>query len=331
MDWVVRVEAKDVSTEDLDAFGDWLAADVRHRKEYAKADRLWQNLGRAITREDMEAYRAQNPGHSSRARLIKWRDGRLRWSAFAACAMTLLAGAILWNQVPGTVSPATSPYTYTNNLKQAEQLSLDDGTEVILGANSELTVAFSAGARSIALVSGEAFFNVATELDRPFVVDAGTLSLRVTGTVFDVQRKGSITQVAVAEGSVHLTHPTVLAPAPPGSSRAAGAVTANQVLPLVAGERVIAVENRGFGPVYPIQPERIGAWRQGHLVYSNVPLKAIVEDLNRYDNRSFSIDDATIADIEISATFDSRDINSVLRSLTELLPVKIQQDPAGNV
>ena len=333
IDWVVRVEAKDASDDDLNAFGEWLAADPRHGQAYEEADRLWRRLGSAINRRDLAAYRARKPSRlQDGGPGSVWHRSRHRWSIAAACAATVLVLASPWLVELG--SPVVSKpvqQIYTSGVGATTSITLDDGTAVILGAASTMTATLSADLRSVALTSGEAYFDVAADVDRPFFVAADALRIRVTGTEFDVQRKGRVTQVAVAEGSVRVSHPAVLGPRGSDAGGSVDPITVNQTLTLTAGERVLAVRDQGLGAVGTIKPERIGAWRQDRLVYLDVPLEAIVADLNRYDARTIRVVDRAAAEIEVSATFDGSDVDSVLTSLTELFPVAIAREPDGNL
>lgn len=333
IDWVVRVEAKDASDDDLNAFGEWLAADPRHAQAYEEADRVWRRLGSSISRRDLAAYQAQKPGAPQNdGPWSIWYRSRHRWSLAAACAAVVFVLAAPWLVELGS-SFVGEPVqqTYSSGVGATTPVTLDDGTNVILGAASTMTVTLSADSRSVALTSGEAYFDVATDVDRPFSVAADALGIRVTGTEFDVQRKGRVTQVAVAEGSVRVSHPAFLGPRGADGDSAVAPITFNQTLTLTAGERVLAIRDQGLGEIGTIKPGRIGAWRQDRLVYLDVPLEAIVADLNRHDARTIQVVDRAAAEIEVSATFDGNDVDSVLTSLTELFPVEIAREPDGNL
>ena len=336
IDWVVRVEAKDVSDEELNAFGHWLAADPRHRRAYDEADRLWRSLGRSIDREDLDNYRLKKAA-SAAARapsrvLPRWGDRRL--SAVLGAAAALLLSTLI-GMFHYAAPQSTEPLVehYASGPGDTRPITLNDGTEVTLGAGSAMTANFSDSLRAVALTHGEAFFAVSPDKRRPFLVSAGALKVRVMGTAFDVQRKGRVTLVAVESGEVRVSNPRLLGSANPGSGRsgAGDAIEIEQTLLLRAGERVQATLDQGLGEVGSAEPGTVGAWRHNRLLYRNLPLAAIVADLNRYDSRRIELADAAVGQIDISASFDSRDIDSVLISLTELFPVELRRTPDGRL
>ncbi|MEO1078438.1 MAG: FecR domain-containing protein [Pseudomonadota bacterium] len=329
IDWVVRVEARDVSDDDLNAFGDWLAADPGHRSAYAEADRLWHALGRSVDRAGLEAYRnnAKTPDLIAAAPAAgpRWDIGR---GALAACSLMvvlLVCFVLLYAGAPEPETPVR--LSLAGGSSEIKQFTLDDGTRITLGAGSSASAELSNTGRSVVLHQGEAFFDVVSDVGRPFTVTVGALNIRVTGTAFDVQRKGPVTVVAVAEGQVRLSNPRTLQTASNSGTALAQPPRISQTLTLNAGEHVLAARDDGFREVLAIKPENIGAWRDSRLVYTNVPLEAIIADLDRYDARSITIEESEAAAVTLSATFDNRDIDSVITSLTELLPLELEQTP----
>lgn len=331
LEWVTRVEARDASSEDLNAFGDWLATDPGHEAAYAKADQLWSELGQTISREGLKSYEDRTSEEATGTHVPTTSVFRRhRRTAGFALAASLLAAVSVWVINAGKLAPQSFEGNYASAVGETQTVSLPDGSSIILGAASRIAVALSSTDRSIELRAGEAFFDVTPDSDRPFTVVAGDVRVRVTGTAFDVQRKGRVTQVAVAEGHVRVRNPAqIAAPATISSAKgnhaSADPVIVNQTATLTAGERVVAVENEGLGAVESVAVTRIGAWRKNRLVYRDVPLSAIVEDLNRHDPRHFEIADERAGQIEVSANFDSSDIDSVLSSLAELAPIAIDQ------
>lgn len=334
IDWVVRVEARDVSVGELNAFGEWLASDPQHQQAYEEADKLWRALGRSLDRSDFEEFRAtkQSRKHANAmaARTPSWRGA---WPAAAAASMAIvLLAAILVLPDRETAAPAEPVLlSFEAGGSATKHFTLRDGSRLTLGAGSSLTAELSVHSRSITLSSGEAFFEVTPDASRPFVVAAGTAKVRVTGTAFDVQLKGPLTLIAVAEGQVRVSNSKLFSPQETNTDSASTPVALDQTVILKAGERVRAFKDEGLDTIVAIRPENIGAWRKNRLIYESVPLAAIVADLNRYDSRQIAIAGDDVANIKISATFDNSDIDSVLTSLTELLPLEVHQASENQV
>ena len=86
-------------------------------------------------------------------------------------------------------------------------ISLPDGSRLTLDTDSQVEVTIDGKARTVQLERGQAFFEVAHDRQRPFVVDTGRLSVTAVGTAFSVRRVGSDIRVVVAEGTVRLGQP----------------------------------------------------------------------------------------------------------------------------
>ncbi|MEM9532406.1 MAG: FecR domain-containing protein [Pseudomonadota bacterium] len=211
--------------------------------------------------------------------------------------------------------------TYQTKPGEIEEYQLEDGSLLILGPLSELKISLASDVRHAELASGEAFFDVVSVPSRPFQVSMDSMLVQVTGTRFDVQSKGALAQVSVQEGSVLVTRPVTLL----------ADLQMNSTVALEAGQKVVSSETKGFGEIAQIDPAKVAAWRRGQLDYEDVPLSTIVHDLNRYQNKVINIRDAKAADLLLSASFDSQDVDKVLQSLTEVLPLGIDQTDNGSV
>jgi len=128
----------------------------------------------------------------------------------------VLAAAILLALVP-LVSKLMPIEVYSTRTAEVRDLVLPDGSRVILSASSRIELGFKGRARFVRLSSGEAYFEVAQDPARLFVVDAGAATVRVLGTRFSVRRGIQQVSVAVLKGRVE-----VLSSTQPGQVLTAG-------------------------------------------------------------------------------------------------------------
>src|SRR6202035_2168216 len=82
--------------------------------------------------------------------------------------------------------------------------TLNDGSQVTLDTQSELKVSFSSAERSVRLTRGQAFFEVAKDAKRPFVVEVNNRRFVAVGTAFDVRVDGDQVRVTMVEGTVRV-------------------------------------------------------------------------------------------------------------------------------
>lgn len=117
----------------------------------------------------------------------------------AAVVFVVVAGALLWNQI------REPEFLQVQTQTERQELQLSDGTRIWLNADSELDfpAQFEGDLRSVYL-KGEAYFDVASNPEKPFVVYTPNGYVKVLGTEFVVQARteSSLEVVQVYEGLV---------------------------------------------------------------------------------------------------------------------------------
>jgi transmembrane sensor len=223
------------------------------------------------------------------------------------------------------LGPLQAPQaSYATELAQIETVALPDGSVMTLGPVSRVDVRFTEDARQVALVSGEAFFDVSRDESRRFAVEVGDTTVVVRGTQFDVRRSEGVVRVVVARGSVEVDAAAAL------RLQSASAV-------LRAGDQAEAPERVGLLSARPelvlsrVSPEAAGAWRQGHLSYIEAPLSELVADLNRYYAPGIRLSDPAIGRYRLTASFRADDIETFLSTLPDAAPVRLTRGPRHEV
>ncbi|MEM9168012.1 MAG: FecR domain-containing protein [Pseudomonadota bacterium] len=332
-EWRARIDDGALDGDDRRAFDRWMAADPLHAAAYAEAELVWKGLGAVDFDPALDQPLA---GERSRAQAAvfrhspKWLSPAGAAAALVAVAAIFAAAAPYWRQTQTVERIADAPLatTYETDRGEIRTVALPDGSSVTLGALSQISFATGPGVRAATLASGSAFFDVADDPDAPFTVAIGGARVVVTGTVFDVQRRGDRVDVAVAEGSVRVTHPLVIGK--PGAAADWGADAGRggagqrmvQSTTLAAGERVSASRADGLGRKEAATADALGAWRNGLLVYLNAPLGDVVADLNRYADAPITVD-AAARELRLSGTFSSDDVGGLLAVLETALPVTV--------
>lgn len=148
---------------------------------------------------------------------------------------------------------------------------LSDGSTVHIGARSALSVEMTAKSRDVTLISGDAFFDVQRDTERPFTINVDSLRVRVVGTAFEVRRTSEGGAVAVSEGVVQV------------GSHKGGAPG----IRIEAGEFLRKSEGGGADRSDQlkqghIDPGKVAAWRRGRLIVEDWPLSDVVGALARH-------------------------------------------------
>jgi transmembrane sensor len=226
------------------------------------------------------------------ARRSRYRNLRL---AIAASASFLIAGGgFAAYQFWGNGDRYSTPVGGLASVPMA------DGSNITLNTDSVIRVALTAKERRVQLEQGEAFFDVAKDSQRPFIVRAGDKRITAVGTKFSVQHLDEDVRVLVTEGKVRVedetSAPVLIAAG--DVARAAGSGVVVQRAP-------------------PPQLEAFLSWRAGYLRFHETVLADAVSEINRYNTRKIFVDDPRLAAIRISGTFRPTQYEAFVRVLQD--------------
>ncbi|OHE89394.1 MAG: hypothetical protein A3G75_03855 [Verrucomicrobia bacterium RIFCSPLOWO2_12_FULL_64_8] len=310
-------------------FRAWLAADPRHRAVFAEYDSTWAVLDRPLrggVAEDVLDELQSLDRRQRRRRVL---------SGTVATAM-LLAGISLWTSSGERRGSANQEFTATAKVLLPDHRTLSDGTLVELKEGAEIIPDFGAGHRRVALRRGDAYFQVAKDTTRPFVVEANGIEFRAVGTAFAVRLGSEAVEVIVTEGRVAVEN-TAIAAGLAGTS----SVTVKQPpeMLLTAGEQaVIRPGSIGVKAQVIAQnelSERL-AWRAPRLEFTGTPLSEVVALLNQYASAwqggdRFLIEDSAIAQVRVSGLFRADKTEVLLDLLDSGFGIKAERRGASEI
>ncbi len=280
-DWVVRINDPEVTGAELVEWQAWLAEDPGHCELYQRLDHVWARSTRVSG--ELAPVRRQ---------ALPW---RLAASVFVLVSGGIAAWWVLQAQ-PTVIETVTA---------EQRSLRLDDGSRVELAAESVLSVDLNADRRSVNLKRGEAYFDVAPDIARPFVVIVGHHQVRALGTAFNIERSADRTVVTVTNGVVQLS----------GSGSA---------LRLRAGEQgVIDAGGMRRTTTATVNPQAAVAWRQGRFEYLHEELRYVLADVNRYAKRKIVLDDPRLARLEFTGTVFVDNLDEWLMTLEGSFPLRV--------
>lgn len=186
--------------------------------------------------------------------------------------------------------------------------ALPDGSSLTLDADSRADVKYYATRRTVRLLAGSAFFDVARDEAHPFIVSALGHEIVVIGTRFEVALQGDTLQVAVESGRVWLRSAS-------GDERV-----------LVAGDRAhIDAAQRLSVPSGHVRAAAVAPWREGWLDFHHTPLGEAVERLTRYSPRPLRVTPEA-ASLPVLGRVRIADSIGWLRLLPGSLPVRVREE-----
>jgi len=299
IEWLLAMNGRTVSQAEQSRFAAWLEADPEHRRIFDCQQEAW-GLMRQMPHLLHEALAARVPEHRRRVFDV-------RMAALAASLIVALAGTWLYAT---RTSWGTRPTSFATTTGQLEEIRLADGTRVTLGAASRMDVAFDKVSRRVTLARGEAYFDVSTDVQRPFLVTAGATLVRVIGTKFDVNYRAESVRVAVEEGRVEVMKTD-------GSAQPQNAHS-HLLLP---GDSALSERSGQIAATTRLNKADLGAWRRGHFVYIDAPLRDVIADINRYYDGEIELADQETANLRLTSTFRADQIDRMIQVLERALPI----------
>jgi transmembrane sensor len=288
-EWFVRMHDRALSVEEQRIFERWLNANPLNRKEYQAVKDIWWELdglkGVVSTTDSGNLFRL---------------PGKRVWRNFALTASMVIFIVAGLSVLPNN----TGSYETAKGVQRMLQLA--DNTVVRLNSDSLLQVELTEEQRTLHLHRGEAYFDVAHDPARAFVVMTTGGSSRAIGTRFNVYCQPSKVRVTVVEGSVEIT-------------------TGNGEKRLLNAEQVVSYGTDGgaFSAVERQNSHDLD-WLDNRIYFEAAPLIEVVVQLNRYLETPLSITDPDLNELKLSGAFDITNLESFPELLPRLLPVSLE-------
>ncbi|MEJ2760083.1 MAG: FecR domain-containing protein [Gammaproteobacteria bacterium] len=312
--WLVQLDGGRPSRQALAEFREWLDRSGLHRAQFRLAASSWNELDNLAGLLDADA-----PA----------RPGRLRLPSYTlAAALALAVGAggyIAYRYWQGGFGNNAFTAEYATAVGGLKSVVLPDGSRIRMNTASRVTVSFNREARLIHLDAGEAWFKVAHDNQKPFVVYAGKYAVKDLGTAFSIRVKDNGIDLTVTRGRVEVASLKRRLPArtwpDPDSIK-----TAPSRFPLKAGQHVVFDQGIELAQkVKPAQLEKMLSWRDGMLIFDNDPLEKVVAEINRYTPVRIVISDSHIRNLRFGGYFRTNDVPSILATLQKGFGIHVEK------
>lgn len=326
-EWLVLLKAGDATADDRARFDDWLREHPGHKAAFDELNDTWERLHAMGEHARGTGYSDPDPDavakYLARSQSRSGRGKRFAWAASAAALLVAtVAGMLMY--------PIDSSSVYRTEVGQRETIALPDRSTVEINTDTELLVAYTDTARNIELHRGEAYFDVAHDANRPFVVKAGHGVIRAVGTGFVVQIKpNEVVAVTVTEGVVQVRHDAQNRP-----DTSVQEVQANDlaVPTLSKGQRVEYDRRVGHPAAVPQEElDRKLAWRQGLLIFDGQSLEEVIAEVGRYTDTRLIVADGDLGHLRIGGAFRAGDVDALLEVLEKGFNVVVKRDGPGTV
>ena len=229
-------------------------------------------------------------------------------SASAAACVLLLAAGLVW------LDPAYHREQFRAPQGEHLQVQLSDGSQIMLERNSRITVEWHLRSRRVQLEQGQAMFDVAKTIVRPVQVTAGEARVQVLGTLFSVADFNQNVRVTLVRGRVSVStrddpeHSVTLLP-----------------------DQQIDVSKNQLQQAVSVDVNAANAWQNDQLVFDHTPLAEVLMLIQRYSPRPVILDEPSLANLTLSGVFDTRNVDALLSTLPEVLPIALNSAADGEI
>lgn len=304
----------------------WLAADPRHPGALSQANRNGVDCDWAWPAGVADEVVARL---DERVRLRS--RGRRRALAGAGAAALLCVAGWAWQARWLATATETTGAASSLLVASPRREVLPDGSVMQLRGDARMASDFSGRERSISLLQGTAYFEVAKDPHRPFVVKMGHVAVRAVGTALALELAANHDlSVLVTEGRVGVH---VLSAADPS----AALPLPDAIVSLEAGKAVslpTAEQLKDIPVVNSVNDEELRtrtAWRIPRLEFSSTPLRDVVAQMNQHNARKVILGDNTVGLVRVSGILSAEKLDALAEMLETEFQVRVERHPEKSV
>jgi transmembrane sensor len=194
---------------------------------------------------------------------------------------------------------------------------LPDGSVVALNSNSKLQFPgkFKNDVREVT-ISGEAFFDVVPDPEKPFIINAGNAQIKVLGTSFNVNAypENETVEVVVETGKVQVV-----------CNEKLNTLEAGEIL-LNPGEKGILQNSLGKLEKTRNTDVNYLAWKTHNLVFENTPLRDVVHNLNKTYYTEIQVEGKHLENLALTAQFERKPVIFILNVIQITFGLELKQE-----
>jgi transmembrane sensor len=296
--YVAQMDRDNWSDEQEEGLQRWLELDPRHPGALLRAQAAWMALDPPRPPLPLSAEESKRSIRLSRRSVLA--------GGGAAIAASMAGGIMLFS---GT--------SYATSVGEIRRVPLADGSIAAINTASEINVKLEDAARHVRVEQGEAWFQVAKDRQRPFVVAAGRARVRAVGTAFSVRRRAGGSDVLVTEGEVEVW---------------ADGAEGHRVR-LKAGSRGFVADDAAIvqAAAAPSAIDRTLAWRSGRVDLAGDRLDIAVAEFNRYNQRQLTVADTALAGERLDGVFRTDDPEGFAQAVHVTLGVPVDLSDSAQI
>jgi transmembrane sensor len=317
-DIIVKFLSEEISDKEMSWLKSWLDEDPANRLIFDEENELWRELSFNTKSEQFKPETAWikissklglGKIHGSNVTVVSRNNYRLLIAAASVACILAIGGMSLYIDLKSSLKniPALETIVATNEGEKSH-VYLSDGTSVFL--NSGSTLKYNGRYNNedrIVNLTGEAYFDVQTNPEKPFIVKTGQVTVIATGTKFNVLSYNNENRVETTLEEGHLQV----------------SVKEKEPVSINAGQQVAYFKNSDEVIVRDAPADTYTSWKENKLRFDNTPFMEAMRGISRRYNVKIDITNKALLDITYSATFIDEPIEDVMSMLKQVSPIPI--------
>ena len=287
----------------------WINAKPENEKYFNHFQLIWETSKTVVippgvnTDDAWKRFKERAAKESTQTAVVKRMTSRRSWVRAASIAV-LVAGIAAFTYFVSQLS--TTPITISSSIAPVKD-TLPDGSFVTLNKNSSISYSskFKGDQRRVQL-TGEAFFTVTPDKEKPFVISVNDILVTVVGTSFNVKSINGNTQVVVETGVVRVSKNNKTIELRPGQK----AITSQTDISIVKEE---------------VTDQLHKYYRTREFVCDRTPLWKLVEVLNEAYDANITIGNDKLKNLPLTATFYNQSLDKILDIIGETFDISVER------
>jgi ferric-dicitrate binding protein FerR (iron transport regulator) len=305
---LVKYLADEATPPEQQLVEEWISSSEANRHYFQHFQLIWNESKELAVTAPID----ENKAWQKFQRRVKKEEARNRPGWFGwwriAASILIIVGAIWFTSSilnKGTTEAEILSIASVNEVKKD---TLPDGSVATLNKHSVLTYpsSFKGKTRKVKL-EGEAFFNVKSNKEKPFIIDVNDVQVKVVGTSFNVKSNNGVIEVIVETGIVQVTKD-------------------GQMIELQAGERTSLGQNDTVATKQVSNDKLYNYYVSKTFVCDNTPLWKLVEKLNEAYNANIRIEREELRKLPLTVTFDEESLDTILNIISQTLMIKVSRN-----
>lgn len=317
-DWCAYLHSGELTPEEYDAYLTWSDNNPEGKAMVEELGAMWTKIGEVDIDNQVLKNHFRNRNSRFATAIQKFNTHWITGAGMiAATCLVLLAFTVTLHYA------APQGNLYETQRAERRVINLIDGTVVYLSAMTRIRTVYSPLDRQLFLEQGEAFFDVAHDISRPFRVKVDNGEIRALGTQFNVKwnsDEGAI--VTLLTGKIRVN-----------------ALEDKKELEVeildTPGERAILTlpeinatdsdqansNNKKTILLASVDTSNIASWRDGKLIYKGTQLADALKEISQHANHEIILDDPIVGQMPLFGVFNTGDWRGVLSALVKSYPV----------